>query len=340
MVHLDDGGNAFRGAEPQYRHRDRRRYRVAVERHNLERMAWQSQTANLRSAAIEDMEQHALAVLNPDRLAMAQHATVDGEQAVADLVTLRCRGSFLVGSLCLFLQVRHTGGGRKEIYRHVPAAHEERLKLLQCQEYFTVVSTRLMFGFDVDWPDLTAVLSRMQIGACAQMRVIEAETRWPWGKGNATHAVCRNKWRSLFGGTIHVGLKKLPVPVQLFWRVGVVVDIHNHPPAFLQAQKRTGELTIVSGSRKNTLWSHFNQPSADSDRVVRTFFGPRQPSRNGRRTRTLRHRHRGLRQAGARAEQHPPCCGAGEFDETPAGHVFGLHRWNPSGIDRHCFASS
>lgn len=134
------------------------------------------------------------------------------------------------------------------------------------------VCARLISGFDVDGSDQAAVLPRMQVGACAQVCVIKAEPRRPRGKRNATRAVCRDIGCSLFGGTIHVSREKLSVPVQLFRRVGIVVDVHNHTQAFLQAEKRTGELAIVGGCRKNALRTHFNQSGADPDGVIRKFF--------------------------------------------------------------------
>src|ERR1017187_3832446 len=97
MVHFDDRRGALRGAKPKHRYGGRRRYRVAVEPHNLERMARQGQTAILGSAPVEDMKQHAFGALYVDRLTMAQPAAVDGKYTVADLVTLRRHASFLLG---------------------------------------------------------------------------------------------------------------------------------------------------------------------------------------------------------------------------------------------------
>ncbi len=63
MIHLDDGGDALGGAEPE--HGDCRGigHGVAVECDDLELVAGKREAANFGGAAVEDVEQHALAWL-------------------------------------------------------------------------------------------------------------------------------------------------------------------------------------------------------------------------------------------------------------------------------------
>ena len=63
-----------------------RDYRRARRR---ESVAGEGEASDFGRAAIENMQQHALTTVHPDWLAVAEHVTVDREQAVADFITVR-----------------------------------------------------------------------------------------------------------------------------------------------------------------------------------------------------------------------------------------------------------
>ena len=107
------------------------------------------------------MEQNALTLLHAYRFAMVQHPAVDGERAVADLVTVRHalgQGSFH-GAFSLRLQFFDLGGGREKVLRHIAALTERGFKLFQDQKDFPVVPARFVFRLDINRTDLAAVLS-------------------------------------------------------------------------------------------------------------------------------------------------------------------------------------
>ena len=66
------------------------------------------------------------------------------------------------------------------------------------------VAPQLVLGFDVHRTNLAAVLTRVQIGARAVVRMIETETRRPRRECDAARAMRRDKRRAFFGGTIHI----------------------------------------------------------------------------------------------------------------------------------------
>ncbi len=109
---------------------------------------------------IEDVKQHPLARLHPDRLAVPEHAPVDREQAIARLVAvghpLRQRGSHR--GLPRRLQRLDPRGRRQQVHLHVPAAAQNGLELLERQEHLAVVGAGFPSGLDVHWADLAAVL--------------------------------------------------------------------------------------------------------------------------------------------------------------------------------------
>src|SRR5215469_393798 len=58
------------------------------------------------------------------------------------------------------------------------------------------------------------------------------------------------------------------MPVELFWRVGVVVNVQHNWAPFLEAKQRTGKLTIVSSGRNDSLGCYLEGRSFDVQRVV------------------------------------------------------------------------
>ncbi len=55
----------------------------------LKRVARQSEAANFGGAAVQNMKKNSFAVLYPNRFAVAEHASIDGERAVADFISVR-----------------------------------------------------------------------------------------------------------------------------------------------------------------------------------------------------------------------------------------------------------
>ena len=81
---------------------------------------------------------------------------------------------------------------REEIHRHVAAAAEGRLELLEHQKHFTIVRARIVRRLDVHGPDLPAVLTGAQIRAGYEVRVVEAQTRRTWCERDPSMSVRRN----------------------------------------------------------------------------------------------------------------------------------------------------
>ena len=82
--------------------------------------------------------------------------------------------------------------------------------------------------FDVHLSDLTTVLSCVQIRTSPVVRIIKAKACRPWGKRNAAHSMRGNKWWLFFRRAIQIWRNELSVPMQLFWRVWVVVNLNRY----------------------------------------------------------------------------------------------------------------
>jgi hypothetical protein len=83
--------------------------------------------------------------------------------------------------------------------------------------------------------------------------------------------VRRNEGRSLFGGAVDIDGNKLAMPVQLFGRIGVVVNIHDDPLAFRKPYQRSRKLAVVERRRNNALRRQLNKPGGNLNRVVGLF---------------------------------------------------------------------
>ena len=178
MVHFNDGGNSLRGSEPEDRNANRFRQWIAVHRNHAEGVTGKSEAANLGGAAVQNVKQYPLALLHAHRLAVTQHAAVDGEGIVADFVAVRHalgeRGFHL--ALAGIFESGNGLRGREEVLRHVAAAAEGGLKLLEGEEDFAIVVAGVLFGFDVNGADQAAVLTASKIRSGADVGVVEAET--------------------------------------------------------------------------------------------------------------------------------------------------------------------
>lgn len=89
----------------------------------------------------------------------------------------------------------------------------------------------------------------------------------------ALHGMRRDKGRSFFGCAIHIHRYGLPMPVQLFGRIGVVMDIDNDLLAFLEAQKGPGKLPVIGGGGNDPIGRQFNEPIANPDRMICCALG-------------------------------------------------------------------
>lgn len=69
VVHLDDGVDALAGTEEEGLDRGGCRNRAAVEGDHLKRVAWQREASVLDGRGVEDAQQDALALFDPDGLA-------------------------------------------------------------------------------------------------------------------------------------------------------------------------------------------------------------------------------------------------------------------------------
>ena len=81
--------------------------------------------------------------------------------------------------------------------------------------------------------------------------------------------MCGNKWCPFFRRAIHIWRNELSVPMQLFWRVCVVVNLNRYWLALLESQERTGKLILVGEGRDNVFISDVNRGSANAHGVIR-----------------------------------------------------------------------
>ena len=244
-------------------------------------MSWHGETANLRGASVQNVKENSLAVLDANGIAVAQHPPIDRERAVANFKAMRhaLGERRLHGRLSSFLQLLVDGRGREKIHVHVASAAEGRLEFLQDKEDLAVVVSGLVPGLDVNRSHQAAVLSCGKICPCAHVRMVKAKARWRGREDDAPLSVRRNEGRTFFGGAVNIGRDRLAVPVQLFGRVRVVVDIDGDLPAFLKAQQRAGELAVVRGDRNDAIGREFDRRGGDPQGVIGDAIGRRRRPR-------------------------------------------------------------
>jgi len=93
--------------------------------------------------------------------------------------------------------------GERKSCRHVATLTESWLEFFQHKKYFAVESARLVFRLDIHRPNLAAVLSCRQVGACAVVGVIKTEPCRIWSKHNSPFAMRRNGGRAFFSRSVH-----------------------------------------------------------------------------------------------------------------------------------------
>src|ERR1700683_363528 len=178
MVHLNNRGNAFCGSQPEHWNFDRRWDRVAVDRDDFETVSRQREAANFSCTTIQHVKEHPLTLFDPHRFPMPQHPAIDREIAIAHFITVRHafrEGCFHPRFAARF-QFFDPHDRNKKILSHVPALTERWFKFFENEKDLAVIVSRLARRLDVNSTDLPAVLSEVEVGTAANMRVIEPET--------------------------------------------------------------------------------------------------------------------------------------------------------------------
>ena len=205
--HMNDRGNALCCSQPQPGYLVWSGHRVAIQRNHLKRMSRKSQAANFRRASIQNMKQDALACFYSHRFAMAQHATIDREVAIANLKAVghalcergpHCR-------LATLFEFPHFRDRSEKVLGHISTLAERGLKLFQREEDFAVVVARVVLRLDINRADLAAVLPSAKIGTASIVGVIEAQARRLWSEGDGAYSVRRNIRSSFLCRAIDIG---------------------------------------------------------------------------------------------------------------------------------------
>src|SRR6266478_26121 len=234
-------------------------------------MSWQGDAANFGRAAVQDVKEHTLALSHAHRFAVAQHATVDGEIAIAHFIAvqhpLRERG-FHRGLTSRFKYFDARSGSQK-IHRHVAALAERWFELFEDEKHLPVVASRLVSRFYVNRSNLATVLSSVKLGTCPIARVIEAKTGGTRSEHNPSHPVRRDERCPFFRRAIHIRGNELSMPMQLLRGVRIVVYFHRNRLAIFEAQQRSWELTVVRDCRHNAFRCDLDRRCGDSQGIVR-----------------------------------------------------------------------
>ena len=274
-IHLDNGGDPLRRAQPKSGYRHWSGDRVAIHRDHGEGVSGQRETANLGGAAVQHVEEHAFALLHPNRFTATQHSSVDREGSIPDLESMRHafgeRGVHgVLAGLFQFLDRRR---GHQKLHVHVTAAAVRGFEFLQREEHFAVIIARVVLRLYIHRTHQARVLSRAQVCPRADVRVIEAIAGRLGDERNAPASVGGNERRALFRRAIDIGRQKLPMPVQLLGRVRLVVNVDGDLPAFFEAQQRPGELTVIGGGGDDAIRGQFHRLDGDGQGVIRGAAG-------------------------------------------------------------------
>jgi hypothetical protein len=87
--------------------------------------------------------------------------------------------------------------------------------------------SRVIPRLDEDEPRLPAVEPGGEVCTGVEMGMVEPEPRRAGYEGDAPHAMGGDRGRSLFRGPVHISWQELPMPMQLFRCVGLIVDVDN-----------------------------------------------------------------------------------------------------------------
>src|SRR5262249_11333274 len=171
---------------------------VPIERDDFEGMAGQGDATNFRRAAVQNVKENALTLLDSNGFAMTKHPAVNGKVLVTNFVAVRHAfgaRSFHSG-FADFLERSVNCGRRQDFLSHVTTPTESRLEFFQNKKDFAIVPAWIVFRLDVNRSNLAAVLARRKIDPGAIMCVIEAQTGWIGREPNAALAMCRNVRRA------------------------------------------------------------------------------------------------------------------------------------------------
>jgi hypothetical protein len=85
------------------------------------------------------------------------------------------------------------------------------------------------------------------------VRVIKAESGRSGSERDAAHPVRWNEGRSHLRSTVHITRYHLFMPMQLFWRVCVVVNSNRDLSAFFEPEQRSGKLSVIGRDGHNAI---------------------------------------------------------------------------------------
>jgi hypothetical protein len=98
--------------------------------------------------------------------------------------------------------------------------------------------------------------------------VWEAEPGRSGSERQSPHPVRGDVRGAFLGGSVDIHGQGLPVPVQLFGGVGVVVDIDDYGFTFGKAQEGPGELAVVNGGRHHPVGRQLYQTAPGMQCVI------------------------------------------------------------------------
>ena len=88
-------------------------------------------------------------------------------------------------------------------------------------------------------------------------------------EGYPAHPVRRYEWRAFLCCAVYIGRYFLPVPVQLFGSIRIVVNRQGDGFPITKSQERSGKLTVVGCGGEQLIFADFNQAFLDAEGVIR-----------------------------------------------------------------------
>ena len=224
-----------------------------------------------RRAGVEHVEQHALALLHADRFAVTEHAAVDGEQLVADLVALRSSpvASSSAASAHLLAAPRRAAPDSTSIAMSPPWLNDG-LEFLHHQEHFAVVGAGIVLRLDID----RTGLARVGAAVRDRRRLRHACDRSESRRASGTKAMRRMPCGAMNG----VPSSAAPsTSLGIIWpcqctssgvSVSLCMSTTTRWPS-VKPQQRTGKLAVVERGRDDVVGRKLDQAGGDAQRVVR-----------------------------------------------------------------------
>src|SRR5260370_10073797 len=127
-----------------------------------------------------------------------------------------------------------------------PHVREGRLPVMRGEKDFLVIFPRFVLWLDVKKSELTGEPAPVEVFGSHDVRVIPARAGRLRNKRILAAAKSRNERSSLFFGAIDVGGDKLPIPMNEFGHIRVVLELKRRPLPSAHAQHRTCPLPVVS----------------------------------------------------------------------------------------------